>query len=126
MCWSPAEEIRMEWPPYFFSEIIIDPFSVPLVKTIILLSSGVTITAAHFFIIVREKKRKKKLGIFFLILTVILGFIFLYLQLLEYRERVLSFKRTVYGSSFFILTGFHGLHVTIGALALRVILIRYF
>jgi cytochrome c oxidase subunit 3 len=47
------------------------------------------------------------------------------LQIEEYARRYLRFKRSVYGSAFFILTGFHGLHVTIGAIALRVVFIRF-
>lgn len=125
MCWSPGEELGVVWPPLNFEEIVIDPFRVPLLNTIILLSSGATVTACHFYLLVREEKRIYNQGVFFLFLTVMLGFIFLALQVDEYAERYISFNRTVYGSAFFILTGFHGLHVTIGAIALLVMLIRY-
>ena len=125
MCWSPAEELGGHWPPFFFKDIIIDPFRVPLLNTIILLSSGVSITASHYFIIVSEGGLRFKYGVFFLGLTVFLGLVFLVLQVEEYASRYLSFFSRVYGSSFFILTGFHGLHVTIGAIALIVVLIRF-
>lgn len=125
-CWSPREEIGVSWPPVKFEEVIIDPYSVPLLKTIILLSSGATVTACHFFLLIREKKDCYKIGVFFLGVTVLLGVIFLYFQVEEYANRFISLKRVVFGSLFFILTGFHGFHVTIGAIALGVIFIRYF
>lgn len=104
---------------------MVDPFRVPLLKTIILLSSGVSITSAHFFLVKSTNCKDMKFGLFMLFLTVILGVVFLGLQLEEYIRRVLSFKSRVYGSTFFMLTGFHGLHVTIGAVALSVVFYRY-
>lgn len=94
-------------------------------NTIILLSSGATVTACHFFLLIREEKRSYNLGVFFLGFTVLLGVIFLGFQIEEYATRVIRFNRTVFGSMFFLLTGFHGFHVTIGAIALFVIFIRY-
>lgn len=126
MCWSPAEELGGYWPPFFFNDIIIDPFRVPLLNTIILLSSGVSVTAAHYYIIISEGGSSFKYGVFFLGVTVFLGVVFLILQVEEYANRYLRFFSSVYGSSFFILTGFHGLHVTIGAIALIVVLIRLY
>lgn len=120
MCWSPSEELGKIWPPYIFNKIIIDPYSVPLLNTILLLSSGVTITAAHFYIL----RKNFKLIIFYLGLTIILGLFFIFLQLEEYAQSFISFNSSVYGSAFFILTGFHGLHVTIGIIALRVVFLR--
>lgn len=120
MCWSSKEELGFVWPPYDFFLIIIDPFRVPLLKTILLLSSGITVTAAHHFILVK----KYKLRISYLLFTIVLGIIFLILQVEEYVKSYIRFKSSVYGSIFFILTGFHGLHVTIGVIALSVILIR--
>lgn len=126
MCWSPSEELGLVWPPLQFNEIVIDPFRVPLLNTIILLSSGATVTACHFFLLVRENKSFYNNGLFFLLITVLLGIIFLVLQIEEYANRYISFNRTVYGSAFFILTGFHGFHVTVGAIALFVTFLRYF
>lgn len=124
MCWSPAEDLGASWPPYFFLEIIIDPFRVPLLNTIILLSSGVTVTASHFYLLVAKKNNYSFLGLFFLFFTIFLGVIFLGLQLEEYIGSFVRFNRTVYGSAFFILTGFHGLHVTIGVIVLSVVFVR--
>jgi cytochrome c oxidase subunit 3 len=102
----------------------IKAFGLPAVNTAILLTSGVTLTIAHHAL--REGKR----GILnvFLAATFVLGFIFVYLQATEYHEAYtelgLKLSTGIYGSTFFMLTGFHGLHVTIGAIMLLVIWLR--
>jgi cytochrome c oxidase subunit 3 len=97
---------------------------IPAINTAILLTSGVTLTIAHHAM--REGKRAI-LNIF-LALTFILGFIFMGLQIEEYIEAYqhlnLTLESGIYGSTFFMLTGFHGLHVTIGATMLLVIWLR--
>ena len=103
---------------------VIETWHVPLYNTLILLTSGVTITWAHHAL----KKGNRKQLIIGLFLTVALGFIFVYLQAEEYIEAYtelnLKLSSGIYGSTFFMLTGFHGLHVTIGAIMLTVMLIR--
>jgi len=100
------------------------PFGLPLINTAILLTSSVTVTIAHHAI--QEDKRGQLL--FFLGITFLLGFIFVFLQAEEYIHayRDLNLKMTsgIYGSTFFMLTGFHGMHVTIGAIMLLVIWLR--
>jgi cytochrome c oxidase subunit 3 len=102
----------------------IPAFSVPLVNTIILLSSGVTITMAHHAL----KENKRTITILWMWATVALGCSFLYLQAHEYmeayRELNLTLGSGIYGSTFFMLTGFHGMHVTLGTLMLTVITLR--
>ena len=102
----------------------IKAFSLPAINTAILLTSGVTITIAHHALRVGNRK---VLGIF-LALTWMLGFTFVYLQATEYHEAYtelgLKLSTGIYGSTFFMLTGFHGLHVTIGAIMLLVIWVR--
>ncbi|HEX6833747.1 MAG TPA: cytochrome c oxidase subunit 3 [Rudaea sp.] len=99
-------------------------WGVPLLNTLILLTSGVTITIAHHAL--RAGNRKQLL--IWLAATVILGAIFLNFQAHEYMEAYgdLNLKLTtgIYGSTFFMLTGFHGLHVTLGAIMLTVIWFR--
>jgi len=99
-------------------------WGVPLLNTLILLSSGVTITIAHHAL--RAGKRKELL--IFLGLTVLLGATFLWYQAHEYIEAYTKLNLTlgsgVYGSTFFMLTGFHGLHVTLGTIMLIVIWLR--
>ncbi|HUI59635.1 MAG TPA: cytochrome c oxidase subunit 3, partial [Steroidobacteraceae bacterium] len=103
---------------------VIPAFSLPAVNTAILLSSGVTITIAHHAL----RAGKRGTLTLFLALTFILGFTFVGLQAHEYgeayREMGLRLSTGIYGSTFFMLTGFHGLHVTIGAIMLTVIWIR--
>jgi len=102
----------------------IPAFSVPLLNTIILLTSGVTITIAHHAL----KEGKRGLCILFMWATVALGCSFLYLQAHEYMEAYKELNLTlgsgIYGSTFFMLTGFHGMHVTLGTIMLTVITIR--
>lgn len=99
-------------------------WGLPAINTALLLSSGVTITWAHWGLI-EGKRTQLVLG---LALTVLLGLTFLTVQMVEYREAYahLNLKLTsgVYGSTFYMLTGFHGFHVTLGAIMLIVILLR--
>jgi cytochrome c oxidase subunit 3 len=103
---------------------VIPAFGLPAINTLILLSSGVTVTIAHHAL----RARNRGVLLVFLALTFILGFTFVGLQAHEYGEayRELGLKLTtgIYGSTFFILTGFHGAHVTIGAIMLTVIWLR--
>ena len=100
------------------------PFGLPLINTAILLTSSVTLTIAHHAI--QAGKRSQMYA--FLAATFLLGFIFVFLQGEEYVHAYqdLNLKMTsgIYGSTFFMLTGFHGLHVTIGAIILLVIWLR--
>merc|ERR1712071_180564 len=97
-------------------------FGVPLLNTIVLVSSGVRVTWAHHALIEGDYDQIKR-G---LISTVALGVYFTMLQGLEYYEASFSFADGVYGSTFFIATGFHGLHVLVGTLFLLVCLLRHF
>jgi cytochrome c oxidase subunit 3 len=99
-------------------------WGIPAINTMILLSSGVTVTWAHWAL----KKGDRGQLILGLLATVALGFLFLALQAYEYihayQELGLTLGSGIYGSTFFMLTGFHGLHVTLGATMLLIILIR--
>ncbi len=96
---------------------------LPFINTAILLTSGLTVTIAHHAIIKNDRRR----FILGLLATVILGFLFVYLQAIEYQEAYhegMTLKSGIYGSTFFMLTGFHGFHVTMGAIILTVVLFR--
>ena len=99
-------------------------WGIPAINTLILLSSGVTVTWAHWGL----KKGDRTQLILGLMATVVLGFLFLGLQAYEYshayHELNLTLGSGIYGTTFYMLTGFHGLHVTLGATMLLVILIR--
>ena len=99
-------------------------WGVPAINTLLLLTSGVTLTIAHWGL-VNGKRGQLNL---FLFLTIALGALFLGFQIYEYghaySELNLKLTTGVYGSTFFMLTGFHGFHVTIGAIMLTVMLFR--
>ena len=99
-------------------------WGIPAINTLLLLSSGVTVTIAHWAL----KENKRNLLTLFLFFTIALGVLFLTLQVHEYghayHELNLKLTTGVYGSTFFMLTGFHGFHVTMGAIMLTVIWIR--
>jgi cytochrome c oxidase subunit 3 len=100
------------------------PFWIPTINTALLLASGVTLTIAHHAL--REDHRGKVL--FWLGLTVLLGIVFLGCQAYEYmhayQDLNLKLSSGIFGSTFFMLTGFHGFHVTVGALMLLVVWFR--
>jgi len=114
----PTVEIGAHWPP-----LGIDPLNyleVPLLNTVLLLSSGATVTYAHHSLI-NGSRRGAIQGI---IATIILAILFTRLQAYEYSERPFTFADGVYGSTFYFSTGFHGIHVIIGTLFISVRLFR--
>lgn len=117
---SPRIEIGINWPPKGI--ISFNPLEIPLLNTLILLTSGLTITWAHHRIIENNFSQ----SIQSLRLTVILGFYFSLLQIYEYTEAPFSIADRAYGSTFFITTGLHGLHVIIGSTFLSICLIRLY
>ena len=110
------------WPPQASENFTatFDPWGLPLVNTLILLLSGCTVTWAHHALLNNDRKGL----IWGLILTVILGATFTTLQAYEYGHAAFNFAGHIYGSTFFMATGFHGAHVIIGTIFLFVCLIR--
>ena len=102
----------------------IPAWGLPLLNTLILLTSGVTITIAHHAL----KAGNRRSLLIWLGATVLLGALFLFFQAEEYihayTELNLTLGSGIYGSTFFMLTGFHGMHVTLGAIMLAVIWLR--
>nr|YP_009169470.1 cytochrome c oxidase subunit III [Obscurella hidalgoi]AKL90687.1 cytochrome c oxidase subunit III [Obscurella hidalgoi] len=115
---APSVELGSCWPPA--GVVPLNPFEVPLLNTGVLLGSGVTVTWAHHSLM--EGKRLGSLQS--LAMTVILGLYFTFLQAEEYLETFFTIADGVYGSSFFVATGFHGLHVLIGSSFLIVCFMR--
>nr|YP_010926081.1 cytochrome c oxidase subunit III [Agrilus zanthoxylumi]WKF51810.1 cytochrome c oxidase subunit III [Agrilus zanthoxylumi] len=115
---SPSVEIGMIWPPKGISPF--NPLQIPLLNTLILLSSGITVTWAHHALMENNYSQT----IQGLLLTVVLGLYFTVLQAYEYMESAFTIADAAYGSSFFMATGFHGLHVIIGTTFLLICLIR--
>lgn len=116
---SPRVEVGGVWPYPGISTF--NPLEVPLLNTLILISSGVRVTWAHHALEAGDSSQVSR-GLF---ITVMLGVYFTCLQGLEYYEASFRFRDGVYGSTFFIATGFHGLHVIIGTLFLLVCLLRH-
>lgn len=114
----PTIEIGQIWPPTRIKSF--DPINVPLLNTIILIRSGVSVTWAHHAILTNYKKE----AIFSLTLTCVLGIYFTALQAIEYIQAEFSISDSSYGSTFFIATGFHGIHVLIGTSFLLISLYR--
>nr|AOY39085.1 cytochrome c oxidase subunit 3 [Ericmodes sylvaticus] len=117
---SPSIEIGMIWPPKGI--VTFNPIEIPLLNTLILLTSGLTVTWAHHSLMENNYNQSFQ-G---LLLTVILGIYFSILQGYEYIEASFTISDAVYGSSFFMATGFHGLHVIIGTTFLLICLIRHY
>lgn len=126
---NPSISIGHQWPPELGIQQI-DPYKIPLLNTILLLSSGFTATLAHRATLTTDfiwNSFRKNQFYTSLIATIILGYIFLACQAIEY---VYGLQQTwmsnVYWSIFFLLTGFHGVHVIIGTLFLQFNLVRIF
>ncbi|HEV7292426.1 MAG TPA: cytochrome c oxidase subunit 3 [Devosia sp.] len=106
------------WPPAGIE--LFDPFHLPLFNTLILLTSGTTVTWAHHALLENDRNGLR----WGLVLTIALGVLFSFVQILEYTEAGFSFSGNLYGATFFMATGFHGFHVFVGTIFLAVCLIR--
>lgn len=111
----PSIELGL-WPPIGVESL--DPWSIPLMGTLILLSSGATATLAHY----GSLSGDKALVLFALLITILLGIGFIALQLNEYLLSGFSIADSLFGSAFYLTTGLHGIHVIIGFLFLAAIL----
>lgn len=117
---NPSPFLGGVWPPANIE--ILSPWEIPLVNTILLLSSGATVTWAHHAIVSGQREE----GLKALFATVALAILFTALQGFEYYEAPFSISDGVYGSSFFMATGFHGFHVIIGTCFLIVCTLRLY
>ena len=115
---APTIEIGTIWPPKGIE--VFNPIEIPLLNTLILLCSGATVTYAHHAITAGNKVE----AVLGLILTVVLAILFTALQGFEYVSANFTISDGIYGSTFFMATGFHGFHVLIGTIFLFVCLIR--
>nr|YP_086912.1 cytochrome c oxidase subunit III [Bipes biporus]AAT08587.1 cytochrome c oxidase subunit III [Bipes biporus] len=115
---APTPEIGGQWPPTGIMPL--NPMEVPLLNTAVLLASGVTVTWAHHSIM-NNSRTDATTG---LAMTALLGLYFTALQMMEYYEAPFTISDGIYGSTFFVATGFHGLHVIIGSTFLLVCLLR--
>jgi cytochrome c oxidase subunit 3 len=115
---APVYNIGGVWPPKAITPM--DTYTIPLTNTFFLLTSGATVTWAHHAIVARAKKQTL-LALFF---TLVLAVLFTSLQGLEYVEASFNISDGIYGSCFYMATGFHGFHVFVGTIALLVSFFR--
>jgi cytochrome c oxidase subunit 3 len=149
---SPASELGSIWPPVGFENMVLSYQKVPLLNTLLLLASGVSVTYAHSalhtnfhneerstiptsisdlseFVLSSYSIKFNSLkglyrGIYGMIVTLVFAFLFIILQVSEYLEAIFNISDGTYGSTFFVMTGFHGLHVIIGTVFLIICLYR--
>jgi cytochrome c oxidase subunit 3 len=117
---NPSYSIGGVWPPVFLE--VLNPWSIPLLNTLLLLSSGASVTWAHHSIVFGSKQQ----AVLSLQITLLLATLFTALQGFEYATSSFTISDGVYGSTFFMATGFHGFHVFIGTCFLFVCLVRVY
>jgi cytochrome c oxidase subunit 3 len=115
---APTIELGSQWPPVGIEAV--SAFELPLLNTILLLSSGATVTYSHHALI----QGNRRAAINGLILTIVLALAFTACQGIEYYNTSFSMSDSVYGTVFFASTGLHGMHVLVGSLFLLVGLFR--
>nr|WRO45082.1 cytochrome c oxidase subunit III [Stenothemus sp. 1 XYG-2024a] len=115
---APSIELGMNWPPMNIETF--NPTQIPLLNTLILVSSGITITWSHHSIMENNYSQ----AMISLAITIILGIYFSMLQAYEYLNSTFTMADSVYGSTFFMATGFHGMHVLIGTIFLATCFFR--
>ena len=115
---APTIELGAVWPPKGIQ--VLNPWDIPFVNTVILLTSGASVTWAHHAIVAGYRRN----AILSLVVTIFLAAFFTGLQALEYVEAPFTISDGVYGSTFFLATGFHGFHVFVGTVFLTVCLFR--
>jgi len=121
MSLAPSIWIGGVWPPLAITPV--NPWGIPFINTLLLLSSGLAGTYAHKLIRHRDTRDEV---IFGLSLSIFYGVLFTLLQFWEYTNTSFSINDGIYGSIFFVSTGFHGLHVIVGTIALIVCLYRHY
>lgn len=115
---APTIEIGAIWPPKGID--VLNPWDIPFLNTVILLTSGASVTWAHHAILAGQRAQ----AIVSLQVTVLLAMFFTALQVMEYIEAPFTISDGIYGSTFYMATGFHGFHVFVGTVFLTVCLVR--
>nr|UNY39769.1 cytochrome c oxidase subunit III [Dielis tejensis] len=117
---APDIMIGMMWPPKGIK--VFNPYDIPFLNSIILITSGLSITWSHYCLL----NNNMKMSLNSLMFTIMLGIYFTFMQAYEYKEASFTICDSCYGSIFFMMTGFHGLHVIVGTLFLMVQMLRMY
>nr|WBU10861.1 cytochrome c oxidase subunit 3 [Malassezia vespertilionis] len=117
-CLSPDVALGGQWPPMGIESI--NPFELPLLNTVLLLSSGASVTYSHHALLNKNRSG----AIAGLIITILFASVFTYCQGIEYSNAPFTISDGMYGSTFYMSTGFHGIHVIVGTIMLAVSLAR--
>nr|AXS67638.1 cytochrome c oxidase subunit III [Cicadellidae gen. sp. 1 JCX-2018] len=115
---SPSIDVGMKWPPLGIKPF--NPMNIPMLNTMILLASGISITWAHNSILNKNLTQT----IQSMAITIMLGIYFSIIQMIEYWEAPFTIADSVFGSTFFMSTGFHGIHVLVGTIFILISMIR--
>jgi cytochrome c oxidase subunit 3 len=116
---APTVEIGCVWPPKGIN--VFHPFQIPLLNTMLLLLSGISITWSHHAMMANNSKESENA----LLITILLAIIFTACQVFEYIEATFTISDGVYGTTFYVTTGLHGLHVLVGTIFLAVCFFRH-
>jgi cytochrome c oxidase subunit 3 len=116
---APTIQIGCIWPPIGIK--VFSPFEVPLLNTLILLLSGATITVVHYSVLLQERIRTFEA----FVATILLAILFTCIQVYEYLNAGFAMSDGIYGSVFFMATGFHGFHVIIGSIFIIICMFRF-
>ena len=117
---APTIEIGAMWPPKGIE--VLNPWEIPFLNTVILLTSGASVTWAHHAILAGQRSQ----AMLSLLVTILLASVFTGFQVMEYIEAPFTISDGVYGSTFFLATGFHGFHVFVGTIFLLVCFVRVY
>jgi len=118
----PTVELNCSWPPVGMSDIIMDPFGIPLLNTLLLLTSGATLTLAHLYM----KQGFMNKSLLSMVVTLLFAILFLSFQFYEYSVSAFDISDSIYGSTFFCCTGLHGFHVIVGTIGLSMTTLRIY
>jgi heme/copper-type cytochrome/quinol oxidase subunit 3 len=119
---APSIWVGNVWPPHGIN--VLSAFNLPILNTLIILSSGISVTWAHRAIVSQSFFTSRRDVIIGLLVTIGYGFVFTIIQRFEYIHADFCFNDSIYASTFYALTGLHGLHVLIGTIFLLICLLR--
>lgn len=122
---APTHNLGLIWPPKGCLSLMIHPFDFPFLNTLLLLLSGFTLTLGHHYLKAEDTIENRNNVFYSFLVTIGLGVIFMIIQCIEYVTANFNISYNIWGSTFYMCTGFHGFHVIIGLIFLIVMCIRF-